>query len=266
MRDRSTRRSFHSFPVALTVLALCWTGCKDASSAPSADSQAQNETLLHLEARSSAAGAPHARASYRVKRVGGELIKEFEVEVTGAQPGVAHAVTLDGHQIGRMVTDLDGEAELELGLDGQHFPAGFDEPQAGSVLQVGEAMELRLEMLEKLVHLESVVPGGQLSGKASFKIERLAGEITREFKVKISGAPADTVHDVSLDGVRIGELSVDSDGKGKLEFSDVEGSPFPAGFPQIGADSSIQVGELFSGKLQDRLAVRSAGTSESRKG
>ncbi len=214
-------------------------------------------SLEHLEARAGGSGAPRARASFKVSREKGRLAKEFKVEIREAPRGASHAVTLDGVEVGRVVTDTDGEAQLELGGgDGNPFPAGFPEPRVDSVVKIGTLAELRLAKLEKVTQLEAPVSGGRLSGKVGYTVERLGDAVTREFKLKIAGAPPDSVHPVRLDGVLLGQVEVDSDGEGKLEFNEAEGGSLPAGFPEPKARSVVQVGDLFKGEMNDRRSQR----------
>ncbi|MCI0588613.1 MAG: hypothetical protein L0323_17415 [Planctomycetes bacterium] len=234
-------------------------GSEQGASGPEKEGPVEGgeEMLEHLEARAGARGAPRSRASYKVSREKGQVAKELKIEVRDAPRGVTHAITLDGVEVGRVVTDLDGEAELELtARDGNAFPASFPEPRVDSTVKIGALAELRLAKLEKVTQLEAQVSGGRLSGKVGYTVERLAGVVTREFKIKVAGAPADSVHPVRLDGVLLGELAIESDGEGKFEFNEAEGEALPSGFPEPKARSVIQVGEIFKGELHDRSSGR----------
>ena len=52
----------------------------------------------------------------------------------------------------------------------------------------------------------------------------------------------------------MGTIEVGDDGKGKLEYSEVERVPFPAGFPEVGSGAKLEVGKLFAGPFQDLIA------------
>lgn len=220
------------------------------------EAQAANpgeESLTHLEGRFGKPGALRAEASFKVKREGGKSIEEFAVSLQGAPRGTAHLVKLDGVEIGKLTADLDGEAELEfVGF----FPAAFKRPVEGAVVRIGENCEVALQKLVKQVHLESAIAGsGRITGKCSFKIERLGKEVTKEFRLKFAGAPGGSVQKVSLDGVVVGEVKIDSDGEGKFVFSDVEGPAFPATFPELRPLSVLRVGEIVTSELRDRLTT-----------
>ena len=194
-------------------------------------------------------------ASYKVAREGDRLVKELEIEVENATPGVRHAITIDGREVDTMITNLDGEGEIELVDDGvSSFPDGFVEPGVGSVIHVGELMQLELDVLEILTHL-TAYPSGSVSGKIGYKVERLGDVVTREFQVKLAGAPPESAHPVRLAGVAIGQLEIDDEGEGKLEFSTKEGLAFPDGFPDLEAGAEIEIGDLFVGRLDDALAA-----------
>lgn len=216
-------------------------------------------TLLELGSRFGNPKALCGEASYVVKRKVGVLTKELKLEVDNAAAGTTYAVTLDGAAIGKMVTDAKGDAKLNL-LENkeQRFPDGFAEPKAGSVIRIGEIIDLHLHALVKLKELEASIAGpDKLSGKVTFKVEQLGKDVTREFQVKIAGAPAKTALAVTLASVHVGDVQVDAAGTGRLQFSSKKES-FPTSFPEPEVGSTIKVGELFAGELRD------ANTSEKR--
>ena len=249
------------FPAAVLTAA---SACGNSTSEPGTGAAAGgSDALVHLEARAVTPAGAVARASFQTKRDGAALTQELEVQVEKAPPGVAHPVLLGGHEVGRMVTDLDGEAELELGAEGERaLPAGFVVPAAGSELRIGELVTLRLEPLERLVHLEANVDAGKVSGKVSYKVERLAGSVTREFKLKLSGLPKNSVQPLRIGANAVADLAVEADGKVKLEYSEADGRPFPAGFPAPEAGTFVHVGELALAELHDRLTAQSPVGSE----
>lgn len=255
--------------VACLALAVPCVGCsagegqenpKPAAQAPpsaaATGAPEQDGTLQNLEGRFGDPGALWGEVSYKVKREGGALSKSLEVELENAPPGVTHALTLDGFALGKMITKLKGEGEFSLVAAGDdYFPEGFPEPKSGSVVRIGELAEVRLLPLEKLTDLRADFAGpGKLAGKIAFKIERLGDAVTRKFEVKVTSAEVKTVHPVSLDGVHVADLSVDLAGKGKVEFSTLSGAPFPEGFHEPRAGSSVVIEGLFKGELRDNLA------------
>ena len=209
-------------------------------------------TLLELGSRFGTPTTVFGEASYTVKRKAGVLSKELKLEVDNAPPGTTYTVTLDGAAIGKIVTNTKGDAKLNL-LENkeQLFPEGFSEPKAGSVIRVGEIIDLHLVALVRLKELEASIAGpDKLSGKVTFKVEQLGKDITREFQVKVAGAPAKSVLAVTLASVHVGDVAVDATGVGRLQLS-TKKAPLPASFPDPEVGSTIKVGDLFSGELRD---------------
>ena len=83
----------------------------------------------------------------KVKRhADGTLVNEFEIEIENGKPGEIHAISIDGVPLGMLILDMDGEAELELGGDeGDEFPDGFPEPKEGSIVRIGNDIQLTLK-------------------------------------------------------------------------------------------------------------------------
>lgn len=214
-------------------------------------------TLEHLEGRFGDPDALWAEASFKVKRAGGKVTKDLEIKVENAPPGVTHAVSIDGFPLGRIITRIKGEGEFSLIEAGDDFfPQGLPEPKPGSVIRIGELAELQLESLEKLMDLRADISGpGELSGKIGYKIERLGDTVTKEFRVKVTGAEVKSVHPVMLDGIHIADLTIDLSGKGKVEFSTLAGAEFPPAFREPRAGSSIEIAGIFNGELKDGLAA-----------
>lgn len=251
--------------LALVLIGSCGSACSGAEGSPALEPSTVHAapkkealpdgTLVHLEGRfgDPEGSAPWGDASFKAKRKGGKLVRQLELDVVNAPPLVSQDLSLDGFWLGSMSANRKGSLEFEISEEEEHlFPSGFRDPAAGAAFRVGDLMELRLEKLEKLTHLETLLSGpGTLSGKVNFKVERLGDVVSREFQVKVEGAPAKTVHAVTLDGVALGELVVDFEGQGKLEFSTKELPPFPADFPEPHVDSAFQIGTLASGKLED---------------
>jgi hypothetical protein len=237
------------------LLLIVGQACSDDSRASEAASSQpaprSSGALLHLEARTGRSDTLWGEASYKVKRVQGVLQKKLEVDVVNGPPGSEHAVSMNGVQLGSIALSARGKGELELLEDSdQLFPKGFVEPSPGAVLRVGELLELRFVELEKLVDLQALFTGpGALEGKATYRIQRLGTDVTREFQVKVERAPASSLYTVELDGVTLGELEVDASGQGKLKLPARDSDPFPATFPEVHAGTRLRVGELFDGTL-----------------
>lgn len=257
---------FRSFASGVASLALLVSGCAEPSSpAPVQAAQGGKEaaatagstrdgTLVELEGRHGKPGSLWIVAGYKVKREGGKLTKTLEIEIEDAPKGTTYPLSLDGFNLAKLVTNSKGEVEYEMSAsEARPFPQGFKEPAEGSILHVGDLAEVRLLTLHKEADLQVEIVQGKLSGKVGYKVERLGETVTTEFQVKVSSA-AKGVHPVKIDGVHVGDLTVDAGGKGKLLYSTLVGEAFPDGFPAPKAGGKIQVGTLFEGVLADDLA------------
>ncbi|MCA9242747.1 MAG: hypothetical protein KDA32_02240 [Phycisphaerales bacterium] len=96
----------------------------------------------------------------------------------------------------------------------------------------------------------SVCPDGVLrlearirSGSAEARVEyRKGANDCERLRVRVDGYAAGP-HDVTLDGVVVGQVAVGADGKGELEFEASKGE-IPAGFPALSVGSTAEVGAL----------------------
>ena len=68
-------------------------------------------------------------------------------------------------------------------------------------------------------------------GEAEYEAETEHGKTEQEFEVEIEDAEPGSVHDVSIDGTSVGQLSVGDGGKGRLSLSShpEDGRASPAG-------------------------------------
>ena len=65
------------------------------------------------------------------------------------------------------------------------------------------------------------------------------------FRVRTRNAPAFTTLPVTINGVVVGTLTTDDDGRGELRYDD----GFPPNFPAVHAGDVVGVGGSFSGVL-----------------
>lgn len=84
-------------------------------------------------------------AKFQVETKGDRVVKEFKLEITGAEAGLLLPVTLDGHEMGELDTDVEGGGKMKLGYGEDPFPEGFTDPAAGSVLKLGDLIEVTLK-------------------------------------------------------------------------------------------------------------------------
>jgi len=248
----------------IAAVVSCAAGCSQGSTqdtvhgaeAPAAVDDAREGTIFHLAGRRAEAGGLSVEVDYKVRRDAGVLSKTLALDIEHAPPGITHELTSDGFALGRLKTSSKGKAEFELSAAGDdYFPDGFAEPKEGTVVRVGALAEIRLQTVHKLTDLQLDIAGpGPLTGKAGYKVERLGEAVMTEFQVKLTHAEVKSVQPVKLDGVHVGDLTVDLAGKGRLLYSSLEGEPFPPGFQAPHSGSTVEVGELYKGQLRDNLA------------
>ena len=90
------------------------------------------------------------------------------------------------------------------------------------------------------------------SGQAEYKLSTAGNE----FQVEVHGAAANSTLNVTIDGAAAGQVVVGANGEGKLSYSSQAGShetPFPSGFPQVQANSTISVGSALSGQFKAQV-------------
>ena len=91
-------------------------------------------------------------------------------------------------------------------------------------------------------------PAG-ITVEAEYKIKTKGTTTNFKFQIKVQGGPPGATWDVVVDGVRIGNVTVDPTGMCEVEWATKTGN-FPANFPvAAGAGSTVKVGTDFSGTL-----------------
>jgi hypothetical protein len=93
------------------------------------------------------------------------------------------------------------------------------------------------------------------TAKVTYKTHTEDGVTETEFKVKVTGAAADTPLEVAIGGTVVGQITTDSNGAGTLKLSsdpDDDEQALPANFPtDIAAGTAVSVGSL-TGELAAR--------------
>ena len=90
--------------------------------------------------------------------------------------------------------------------------------------------------------MEVELRSGAFRANANFETETEDNGIKQRFRAQVKvGTPGTTV-DVVVDGVTVGQITVDAQGRGQLLFSTDGGAPFPADFPEIKRGTSIKIG------------------------
>jgi len=210
-------------------------------------------------------------AEYEVKREHGQVKRAFEVELEGAAPGSVHDVLVDGVVVDQITVASSGRAFLKFAnfsddVGAVPFPDNFPGVTAGSVVSIGDQASGILSVAD---YEETHPPDGQTAGsvemeanaylhgdsfaygEAGYEIETEHGVTRQEFKVEVEQAQPG-VYEVQVDGVAVGEISVDGRGKGRLKLAThPEGDelPIPADFPDIGTGSVISISNGLTGTM-----------------
>jgi Ca2+-binding RTX toxin-like protein len=93
------------------------------------------------------------------------------------------------------------------------------------------------------VELEMSVRSDSLFAKIKFEQEPEDSGLERKFRVEVFGAAVGAALDVVVDGITVGQITADADGRGSLLLKDGgDGLPFPGNFPAIATGAVISVG------------------------
>jgi hypothetical protein len=207
--------------------------------------------LLHLKAYFAAEPSLGGEVSFKVTGAEGDVAKgkEFDVDIEGGTPGDVFAVLLNGEDLGEIRIDLSGEGEMEL--DQYSLPEGFRDPEPGATVKLGDRIEVELATLETLTHLESRFEGANGTvGEISYKIEDLAGQVCKEFQLEVEDGEPGREFEVTVDGVKIGTITLDDEGEGDLRIGRGE-VEFPKEFRNPKPGSVVKVGQQFTARLDD---------------
>lgn len=147
---------------------------------------------------------------------------------------------------------LRGGSGVNL-LDGDE---GFDDEDDGFSGDLDE------EILAALVNT-----AGTVIGRVEFEQSPEHGDTEVELEILITNA-APGIHDITLDGVVIGQLTVSINGAGVVEYSNQPDDPdellLPEHLPAVTAGATISVGAIASGTFRERSELPSVplgGTS-----
>lgn len=143
---------------------------------------------------------------------------------------------------GSGVNLLDGDD----GFDSEHggYAGDFDQKQVASL----------------------VAPGGAVLGVVEFELSPEHGDMEVELEIQLSGATPG-VHDISIGGAVIGQMTVNAGGFGAIEFSNQPDDFYevllPANLPAITNGTSISIGTIASGVFGTLATSSGSGSSSS---
>ncbi len=202
----------------------------------------------------------------------GGLKTEFRVRIRDTAPGQLLNVYVDDVNVGKIQVESDGRGELELSTDPNFdelpFPAGFPEIHAGSVVRIENLVTGTFTQIPNLGpngrgtscdedHFQGGLFGATSArGGARFEVElEDGGFLEHKFRVHVREATPGQTHEILVGGINIGEITIDDRGRGQVDFSnrmhDIRDLMLPDSFPEITNKTTVQVGSLLSGTMQD---------------
>lgn len=110
--------------------------------------------------------------------------------------------------------------------------------------------EMLVNVVAKLGDPDGPGPGGD----AEFQVRRRDGVVKKLFDIELARAKPGEVYKVEIDGVAVGEFTIEEDGQGELEFSNEADEQFPSNFPDLKPGSTIRVGDRFEAKFEPKPA------------
>ncbi|NOX54666.1 MAG: calcium-binding protein, partial [Planctomycetes bacterium] len=191
---------------------------------------------------------------------------EMEITVSGATPGT-HDVSIDGVVIGQITVNAQGVGHVKFtnrpdSPDEMPFPQNTPQIHSGTLVEIASVGSGTFESLNAGGGQQ---PGGQESklkamlsgdtaawGKAEFETENEGQQQEQKFEVEIYNATPGNQYNVLVDGVVVGQMTINAQGIGKLEFqTQPEGDelPFPQNFPNVQSGSTVEVQGLANGTL-----------------
>lgn len=110
---------------------------------------------------------------------------------------------------------------------------------------------------ERLIDLEARFGDPtSIDGSIKYDAKRMNNVVERELEVELENGKRGDIYVVTLDGVSLGEVTIDADGEGKLDLSDDgNDAPFPADFVEPKVGSVVKVGDLFEGPMTEKVAA-----------
>jgi len=191
----------------------------------------------------------------------------LSVQVQNGTPGV-HDITVGGFVVGQVTVDATGSGTVRFSSNPGSSGAlllnsGLPSIHAGVDVQVGTltgtfgnvvigggsstSSDSETQLRASLNGLTSAY------GRAEYSVEYEHGRFESQFEVDLYAAIPGSTYDVSINGSVVGSVTINSRGRGKLEYKDFPHEagelPFPAGFITPVAADTIDVGGIVSGSL-----------------
>lgn len=188
---------------------------------------------------------------------------EFKVQLEHAVAGTYDIEVAQVH-VGQITVDARGKGRVRFSSnpnDGESLlPADFPAIAAGTLVTISNGVSGEFasglpdddggETTDPVSLSADLTGDAGALGTAVFASHAEDGGVQREFELEVEDAQPGSEHDVTIDGVLVARLTIDSEGKARLKLNDTPAEtelPFPDDFPELAAESQIVVGEILSG-------------------
>lgn len=204
----------------------------------------------------------------------GDMEVELEIELTNAAPGT-YDILLGGVTIGQITVSAGGVGKVEFSnqpddVDELPLPVNLPAITAGTTVAIGSIASGTFAIQadsdddsndgpdtdddSQEVELKAALTGATAAtGKIEFESEVDDGVQESKLNVEIRNATPNTTLDVTVNGVVIGQITTDTNGRGKLKFrsqpDDSDEQLFPTDFVALVAGDVIGIGGIVSGTL-----------------
>ncbi len=204
--------------------------------------------------------------------------QSFEVEVRGLTPGSSHSVTVDGVNVGSVSVGNRGYGRLKLssfpGRDESPLPSNFPVITDNSVVEVGTVLSATIANSNPATQTTATVGNdgsdhlrlnltstGTIQGRA--KLEDSSNGLQQEFQVEVWNGVRGEQLAVVVDGVTVGQITVNSRGFGELSFRNGDdGRAYPSNWPGVSSSSVVSVGTALTGTFTGTGRVADASPAE----
>jgi hypothetical protein len=208
----------------------------------------------------------------------GQQQQSFEVEVRGLTPGSSHSVTVDGVEVGTVTVGNLGYGRLKLSSTPNRnespFPENFPSIVGSTEVTVGSVLSGTVANSNPATqspsssngdgsdHLRlNLISTGAIQGRAKFEDSSAGSQ--QEFQVEVWNAVRGEQLSVDVDGVTVGQITVNALGHGVLSLGNEDGrGGLPANWPGVTSGSVVSVGAELSGVFAGFGQVADASPAE----
>lgn len=199
--------------------------------------------------------------------------REFKVDVRNATPFEQLDLFVDAIDVGDISVDARGRGVIRLSdnpnVGELPFPAAFPEIQVGTVVDIDHLLTGVFAAIPRTAPGGVPVDERELQGglfgatgaRGGTRYETQledGGFLERQFRVHVRNAVPGSVHDVRVNDVVVGQLLVESDGRGIVDLSNRMNDPrelaMPPSFPDVQPGAKVDVGVILTGVLAPQLA------------